>query len=111
MPHSIARFLRMYASIVVLLVTSVLALGVAPARTGVDFSNVTTEPATFRDIGAAQPVIPRPLLALETFVSNVHVSTPAVAVRSLAWTQPSPIRDASAAKLCGQALLRVRRES
>ena len=115
MTHSLVRFLRFYASVVVLLVSSVLAFGVEPVGDDVDFSNVISSPIVVREVGVSETLLPRQLMAFATLASDAHVSAPvaldAAAVRSLAWTQQSSRRGGSAAKLCGQAILRVRRES
>lgn len=86
---SIVRILRFYASVVVLLVSGVVAFGVEPVRSDADLAGVTMARSSVPGVRFSDPMLQLPLLrALESLISHRHVSVPIApnvsAVRALA---------------------------
>ena len=107
MPHSIVRFLRVYASVVMLLVAGVMAIGTEPAVARADFGNV--EAAVAHDT-------PRRAMRIVSFDGNWQD-----AKFSFATLEATALRNAlplstfrvekSSARTCAQRGLLVRHQS
>ncbi len=114
MPHSFVRFLRIYASIVVLLASGVLAFGVEPVRDGVDAGKAVVSPGAVRHLHAAWGISPMSLQSIEKRAGMRGNPSAAIAVLdrdSFARTSPSARRDDIGPRTCSRATLRVRSES
>ena len=106
MPQSIVRFLRVYASVVMLLVAGVMAIGTEPVAAQADFGNVEA---------AVAHVTPRRAMRIVSFDGNWQDAkfTFVVEAAALRDALPSPTFRIGnpGAKTCAQRSLRVRHQS
>lgn len=116
MPHCIVRLLRVYASIVVLLVSGVLAFGVEPVRDGVDLDSgkLAAIAEAMQQVQVDPDVLRLSLPSLEKLIEVQAAATGSIAAldgTTLAASAVSARRDEFAAGFCNKAVLSVRHES
>lgn len=106
MPQSIVRFLRVYASVVMLLITGVMTLGTEPVAARADFSNVEA---------AFAHATPQRAMRIVSFDGNWRDARFSFAVEAAALQHALPVStfrfDKSSAKTCAQRILRARHQS
>lgn len=106
MPQSIVRFLRVYASVVMLLVAGVMAIGTEPAAAQADFGNVES---------AVAHATPRRAMRIVSFDGNWQDAKFSFAIEAAALRNALPLStlriENSTVKTCAQRSLRVGHQS
>lgn len=114
MPESFLRFLRVYASIVVFLVSSVVGFGVEPVGEP-NFANVTSVTGYVEVAGIAannfemKPVVINASAGVEQTLRATAIGM--TAARTAAWAWHTNTVNATFAKSCGHKVVRVGQQS